>query len=101
MWKKDLAMSIRKVAGYRETSLRQPTKEVHKVSQKIKTLVQHDINKGRTEFNKLSTYEQMGKIAQAHYNSSHHIPAKSDDLSQYVLYRTIIEKIVNNKNKVK
>ena len=33
-------MSIRKVVKYGEDSLRQPSKEVHKVSQKIKNLVQ-------------------------------------------------------------
>lgn len=33
-------MSIRKVVKYGEESLRQPSKEVHKVSQKIKNLVQ-------------------------------------------------------------
>ena len=33
-------MSIRKVVKYGEASLRQPSKEVHKVSQKIKVLVQ-------------------------------------------------------------
>ena len=33
-------MAIRKVVKYGEASLRQPSKEVHKVSQKIKTLVQ-------------------------------------------------------------
>ena len=33
-------MSIRKVVKYGEPSLRQPSKEVHKVSQKIKNLVQ-------------------------------------------------------------
>lgn len=32
-------MSIRKVVRYGEPSLRQPSKEVHKVSQKVKTLV--------------------------------------------------------------
>lgn len=33
-------MAIRKVVKYGESCLRQPSKEVHKVSQKIKTLVQ-------------------------------------------------------------
>ena len=33
-------MSVRKVVKYGEESLRQPSKEVHKVSQKIKNLVQ-------------------------------------------------------------
>ncbi len=33
-------MSVRKVVKYGETSLRQPSKEVHKVSQKIKNLVE-------------------------------------------------------------
>ena len=33
-------MSIRKVVKYGEPSLRQPSKEVHKVSQKVKNLVQ-------------------------------------------------------------
>ena len=33
-------MSIKKVVKYGETSLRQPSKEVHKVSQKIKVLVE-------------------------------------------------------------
>ena len=33
-------MAIRKVVKYGEASLRQPSKEVHKVSQKIKNLVQ-------------------------------------------------------------
>ena len=32
-------MSIRKVVRYGEDSLRQPSKEVHKVSQKVKNLV--------------------------------------------------------------
>ena len=32
-------MSIKKVVRYGEPSLRQPSKEVHKVSQKIKNLV--------------------------------------------------------------
>ena len=32
-------MSIRKVVKYGEASLREPSKEVHKVSQKIKNLV--------------------------------------------------------------
>ena len=33
-------MAIRKIVKYGEATLRQPSKEVHKVSQKIKTLVQ-------------------------------------------------------------
>ena len=33
-------MSIKKVVKYGENSLREPSKEVHKVSQKIKNLVQ-------------------------------------------------------------
>ncbi len=37
--KEDLDMSVKKVVKYGEPSLRQPSKEVHKVSQKIKVLV--------------------------------------------------------------
>lgn len=37
--KEDLNMSVKKVVKYGEPSLRQPSKEVHKVSQKIKVLV--------------------------------------------------------------
>ena len=33
-------MAIRKVVRYGQESLREPSKEVHKVSQKIKNLVQ-------------------------------------------------------------
>ena len=33
-------MSIKKIVKYGESSLREPSKEVHKVSQKIKVLVQ-------------------------------------------------------------
>ena len=40
MLKKDYVMSIKKVVKYGEPSLRQPSKEVHKVSQKIKVLVE-------------------------------------------------------------
>ena len=36
----EVFMSIRKVVKYGEPSLRQPSKEVHKVSQKVKNLVQ-------------------------------------------------------------
>ena len=39
VYKGSLIMSIRKVVKYGEASLREPSKEVHKVSQKIKTLV--------------------------------------------------------------
>ena len=40
MLEKDYVMSIKKVVKYGEPSLRQPSKEVHKVSQKIKVLVE-------------------------------------------------------------
>ena len=33
-------MAIKKIVKYGENTLRQPSKEVHKVSQKVKTLVQ-------------------------------------------------------------
>ena len=44
-------MSIKKVVKYGENSLREPSKEVHKVSQKIKNLVQDMLD---------TMYEKMG-----------------------------------------
>jgi len=37
--KEDFVMAVKKVVRYGTESLRQPSKEVHKVSQKIKMLV--------------------------------------------------------------
>ena len=54
-------MSIKKVVKYGETSLRQPSKEVHKVSQKIKVLVEDLLDTMYAQNGVANRKQQIGK----------------------------------------